>query len=291
VESAEFYKGMNMNGLKTMFLLTALTVLFLFIGLALGGQRGMMVAFAFAVVMNFFSYWFSDKIVLKMYRAREISEAGNPRLYRIVRSQTQMAELPMPRVYIIPSGSPNAFATGRNPRHAAVAVTEGILSLLSDDELEGVIGHELAHVKNRDILTQTIAATVAGAISMLAYMARWTAIFGGGGGRDSRGGGIGLLVMAIVAPIAAMFIQMAISRSREYAADAEGARICGRPLSLANALRKLHQGLKRRPLAANPSTAHLFIVSPLSGRGMAKLFSTHPPVEERIDRLEKMAYS
>ncbi len=279
-----------MNGLKTMFLLTALTVLFLFIGLALGGQRGMMVAFAFAVVMNFFSYWFSDKIVLKMYRAREISEADNPRLYRIVRSQTQMAELPMPRVYIIPSGSPNAFATGRNPRHAAVALTEGILSLLSDDELEGVIGHELAHVKNRDILTQTIAATVAGAISMLAFMARWTAIFGGG--RDSRGGGgIGLLVMAIVAPIAAMFIQMAISRSREYAADAEGARICGRPLSLANALRKLHRGLKRRPLAANPSTAHMFIVSPLSGRGMAKLFSTHPPVEERIDRLEKMAYS
>lgn len=281
-----------MNGLKTMFLLTALTVLFLIIGLALGGRQGMVIAFVFAVVINFFSYWFSDKIVLKMYRAREISEADNPRLYRIVSNQTQMAELPMPRVYIVPSGSPNAFATGRNPRHAAVAATEGILSLLSDDELEGVIGHELAHVKNRDILTQTIAATVAGAISMLAYMARWTAIFGGYGGRGERGGGgISILVMAIVAPIAAMFIQMAISRSREYAADAEGARICGRPLSLANALRKLHRGIKRRPLAANPSTAHLFIVSPLSGRGMASLFSTHPPVEERIDRLEKMAYS
>jgi heat shock protein HtpX len=283
---------MNMNGLKTLFLLTALTVLFLFIGLALGGQRGMMIAFAFAVVMNFFSYWFSDKIVLKMYRAREITEADNRRLYHIVRNQTQMAGMPMPRVYLIPSSSPNAFATGRNPRHAAVAATEGILSLLSDDELEGVIGHELAHIKNRDILTQTIAATVAGAISMLAYMARWTAIFGGYGGRNDRGGGgIGLLAMAIVAPIAALFIQMAISRSREYAADAEGAKICGRPLSLANALRKLHRGLQRRPLAANPSTAHLFIVSPLSGRGLANLFSTHPPVEERIDRLEKMAYS
>lgn len=281
-----------MNGLKTLFLLTALTVLFLFIGLALGGQRGMMIAFAFAVVMNFFSYWFSDKIVLKMYRAREITEADNRRLYHIVRNQTQMAGMPMPRVYLIPSSSPNAFATGRNPRHAAVAATEGILSLLSDDELEGVIGHELAHIKNRDILTQTIAATVAGAISMLAYMARWTAIFGGYGGRNDRGGGgIGLLAMAIVAPIAALFIQMAISRSREYAADAEGAKICGRPLSLANALRKLHRGLQRRPLAANPSTAHLFIVSPLSGRGLANLFSTHPPVEERIDRLEKMAYS
>ncbi len=281
-----------MNGLKTMFLLTALTVLFLIIGLALGGRQGMIIAFVFAVVLNFFSYWFSDKIVLKIYRAREITEADNARMFRIVRAQTQMAELPMPRVYIIPSASPNAFATGRNPSHAAVAATEGILQLLSDDELEGVIGHELAHVKNRDILTQTIAATVAGAISMLAYMARWTAIFGGYGGRDSRGGGgIGMLIMAIVAPIAAMFIQMAISRSREYAADAEGARICGRPLSLASALKKLHEGSKRRPLNANPSTAHLFIVSPLSGKGLANLFSTHPPVEERIDRLEKMAYS
>lgn len=282
-----------MNGLKTMFLLTALTVLFLVIGLLLGGRQGMVIAFGLAVVLNFISYWFSDKIVLKIYRAREISEADNPRLYRIVSHQSQMANLPMPRVYIIPSGSPNAFATGRNPSHAAVAATEGILSILSDDELEGVIGHELAHVKNRDILTQTIAATVAGAISMLASMARWSAIFGGVGSRDERGGGngIAILVMAIVAPIAAMFIQMAISRSREYAADAEGARISGKPLSLANALRKLHEGSRRRPLAANPSTAHMFIVSPLSGHGLTNLFSTHPPVEERIDRLEKMAYS
>ena len=283
-----------MNGFKTVILLTLLTVLFLFIGGMLGGRQGMMVAFVFAMLMNFISYWFSDKIVLKIYRAREIQEAENPRLYRIVRSQAQMAGLPMPRVYIIPTNSPNAFATGRNPSHAAVAATEGILSLLADDELEGVVGHELAHVKNRDILTQTIAATIAGAISMLAYMARWATFFGGSGGRDdNRGGGnpIALLAMAILAPIAAMVIQMAISRSREYAADAEGARISGRPLSLASALRKLHNGQVRRPLEANPSTAHLFIVSPLSGRGLANLFSTHPPVEERIARLEKMAYS
>jgi len=282
-----------MNGLKTLVLLTALTVLFLLIGGVLGGRQGMMIAFAFAVVMNFISYWFSDKIVLAMYRGRKIQEQDNPRLYRIVAHQSQMAGLPMPRVFIIPTASPNAFATGRNPRNAAVAATEGILGLLSDDELEGVIGHELAHVKNRDILTQTIAATIAGAISMLAYMARWGAIFGGYGGRsdDNRGGALGLLAMAIVAPIAALFIQMAISRSREYAADAEGARISGKPASLAGALRKLHNGVARKPLQANPSTAHLFIVNPLSGRGLMNLFSTHPPVEERIARLEKIAYS
>jgi len=282
-----------MNGFKTLLLLTALTVLFLLIGGVLGGRQGMIIAFMFAVVMNFISYWFSDKIVLAMYRGRQIQEQDNPRLYRIVAHQTQMAGLPMPRVYIIPTGSPNAFATGRNPRNAAVAATEGILGLLSDDELAGVIGHELAHVKNRDILTQTIAATIAGAISMLAYMARWGAIFGGYGGRsnDNRGGALGLVAMAIVAPIAALFIQMAISRSREYAADEEGARISGMPSSLASALRKLHNGTARRPLRANPSTAHLFIVNPLSGRGLMNLFSTHPPVEERIARLEKIAYS
>jgi len=274
-------------------LLTALTVLFIIIGQLVGGQRGMVIAFGFAIVMNIFSYWFSDKIVLKMYRAREVDESEAPQLVQQVRLLAQQSGLPMPRVYIIPSDAPNAFATGRNPSHSAVAVTQGILNLLSDDELSGVLAHELAHIKNRDILTQTIAATVAGAISMLAMMARWGAIFGGYGGRDRNGGGglIGLLVAAIVAPIAAMFIQMAISRSREYAADATGAKICGRPLSLASALKKLHAGLHRRPMPANNATAHMFIVSPLRGRSFANLFSTHPPVEERIARLEKLAYS
>jgi heat shock protein HtpX len=279
--------------MKTLMLLTALTVLFVAIGSLLGGRQGMVMAFGLAVLMNFFSYWFSDKIVLAMYRAKEVSETEAPQLVQQVRMGAQQAGLPMPRVYIIPSASPNAFATGRNPSHAAVAVTQGILDLLSRDELDGVLAHELAHVKNRDILFQTIAATVAGAISMLAMMARWGAIFGGSGGRDrdSNGGLIGLLVAAIVAPIAAMFIQMAISRSREYAADATGAKICGRPLSLASALRKLHAGTHRRPMDANPATAHMFIVNPLSGRSFASLFSTHPPVEERIARLENMVYS
>jgi heat shock protein HtpX len=279
--------------MKTFLLLTALTVLFLIIGQLIGGQRGMVMAFGIAILMNFFSYWFSDKIVLKMYRAKEVSEAEAPQLVRQVRTNAQQAGLPMPRVYIVPNASPNAFATGRNPSHAAVAVTQGILDLLSADELDGVLAHELAHVKNRDILTQTIAATVAGAISMLAMMARFGAMFGGYGGRDrnSSGGMIGMLAAAIVAPIAAMFIQMAISRSREYAADATGAKICGKPLSLANALRKLHAGTHRRPMDANPATAHMFIVSPLSGRSFTKLFSTHPPVEERIARLEKLLYT
>lgn len=281
-----------MNRLKTLMLLTALTVLFVIIGQLVGGQRGMVVAFGFAILMNVFSYWFSDKIVLKMYRAKEVTEAEAPQLVRTVRYVSQQAGLPMPRVYIIPSASPNAFATGRNPSHAAVAATQGILDLLSPDELEGVLSHEMAHVKNRDILTQSIAATVAGAISMLAMMARWGAIFGGYGGRDrnSNGGMIGLLAAAIVAPIAAMFIQMAISRSREFAADATGAKICGKPLSLANALRKLDAGVQRRPLQASTATAHMFIVNPLSGRSFAALFATHPPMEERIARLEKMAY-
>lgn len=283
---------MTVNRMKTLMLLTALTVLFVIIGQLVGGQRGMVMAFGFAILMNFFAYWFSDKIVLKMYRAQEVTEAEAPQLVRTVRYLAQQASVPMPRVYIIPSASPNAFATGRNPAHAAVAATQGILELLSPDELEGVLAHEMAHVKNRDILTQSIAATVAGAISMLAMMARWGAIFGGYGGRDrdSNGGMIGLLVAAIVAPIAAMFIQMAISRSREYAADATGARICGKPLSLANALRKLQAGIQRRPLQANNATAHMFIVNPLSGRSFASLFSTHPPMEERIARLEQMAY-
>lgn len=284
---------MAVNGMKTLMLLTALTVLFVGIGYLLGGQGGMMIAFGFAVIMNFISYWFSHKIVLSMYRAQEVQEADAPRLYTMVRRLATQAGLPMPKVYIIPSGSPNAFATGRNPANGVVAFTQGILDMLSEDELEGVTAHELAHIKNRDILTQTIAATIAGAIGMLASMAKWGAIFGGMGGRDDRdngGGIIGLLVMAIVAPIAAMFVQMAISRTREYAADATGAQISGKPLSLANALRKLHAGAERRPMDANPATAHMFIVNPLSGRSMMSLFSTHPPVEERIARLEALVY-
>lgn len=280
-----------MNNLKTFMLLSALTVLFLIIGGVIGGQRGMVTAFFFAVVMNFFSYWFSDKVVLKMHRAREVTEADAPDLVPLVRINAQRAGLPMPRVYMMAGSSPNAFATGRNPSHAAVAFTEGIVQLLSRDELEGVIAHELAHIKNRDILTQSIAATIAGAISMLAFMARWGAMFGGHGGRDRGGNMISLLVMAIIAPIAAMFVQMAISRSREYVADASGARICGNPQALANALRKLHVGSKKYPMRAHQATAHMFIINPISGRSMARLFSTHPPVEERIARLEKMVYS
>lgn len=282
-----------MNGLKTLMLLTALTVLFVAIGYLVGGQNGMIIAFGFAVVMNFVSYWFSHKIVLSMYKAQEVTESDAPRLYGMVQRLATQAGLPMPKVYIIPQNSPNAFATGRNPANGVVAFTQGILDLLSEDELEGVTAHELAHIKNRDILTQTIAATIAGAIGMLASMAQWGAIFGGMGRSDDREGGgniFGLLAMAIVAPIAAMFVQMAISRAREYAADATGAHISGKPLSLANALRKLHAGAARRPMDANPATAHMFIVNPLTARSMMSLFSTHPPVEERIARLEGMIY-
>ena len=282
-----------MNTLKTTFLLTLLTLLFVFIGRMLGGNSGMIVALIFAAIMNLTTYWFSDKIVLGMYRAQPIGESDNPRLYNLVRRAATNATLPMPKVYIIPTQTPNAFATGRNPKHAAVAVTSGILRTLDEDELEGVISHEMAHIRNRDILTGSIVATLAGAISMLAFMARWAAIFGGFGGRDSegRGGGLGLLIMAIVAPLAALLIQMAISRSREYEADQTGAKISHKPLSLANALRKLQYASRRIPLEAKPSTAHLFIVNPLSGKGMASLFSTHPPVEERVARLEKIAKS
>ena len=282
-----------MNGLKTVMLLTALTVLFVAVGYAIGGQGGMIIAFGFALVMNFISYWFSDKIVLKMYKAQPVEEKDAPRLVGMVHRLAAQAGIPAPRVYVIPTPSPNAFATGRNPANGVVVFSQGILDLLSDDELEGVAAHELSHIKNRDILTSTIAATIAGAIGMMASMAKWGAIFGGFGGRDDREGGggiIGLLAMAIVAPIAAMFVQMAISRSREYAADATGAQVSGKPLSLANALRKLHAGAERRPLNANPATAHMFIVNPLSGRSLMQLFSTHPPVEERIARLEGMAY-
>jgi heat shock protein HtpX len=251
----------------------------------------MLMALIFAGVMNFVSYWFSDKIVLAMYHAKEVSEAESPEFYGLVRQLTVQAGLPMPKVYIIPSDTPNAFATGRNPEHAAVAATSGILRILSREELMGVMAHELSHVKHRDILISTIAATVAGAITYLAHMAQWAAIFGGGRDRDDDGGGmLGLLVMAIVAPLAALLIQMAISRSREYDADKGGAAMSGNPLYLANALRKLESANRQLPMQeATPSSAHMFIVNPLSGGGLASLFSTHPPMEERVKRLEEMA--
>ncbi len=278
-----------MNTLKTMVLLVTLTVLFIFIGALLGGRSGMTVALFIALAMNFFAYWFSDKIVLRMYGAREVSEAEVPELYSIVRQLSQKAGLPMPKVYIIEADQPNAFATGRNPKHGAVAVTTGIMRLLDRNELAGVISHELAHIKNRDILVSTIAATIAGAISYLAQMAQWAMIFGGRRDDEEGGNPIAALVMMIVAPIAAMLVQLAISRTREYGADAGGARIVGNPLYLANALKKLHYASQRIPLEANPATSHMFIVNPLSGGGFAKLFSTHPPIEERIARLEAMA--
>lgn len=251
----------------------------------------MMMAFIFALGMNLFAYWFSDKMVLRMYKAQVVTEAESPRLYNIVRELAMKAQLPMPKVYIIPTDTPNAFATGRNPEHAAVAATQGILNLLSDGELRGVIGHELAHVKHRDILISTIAAVFAGAIAMIAHMAQWGAIFGGYGRSDNDRGNIwGALAIAILSPIAAMLIQMAISRSREYAADEGGARFHGNPRDLASALAKLHRGAQLRPMNANPATAHMFIVNPLSAKGMMSLFSTHPPVEERIARLEAMRF-
>lgn len=281
-----------MNMIKTFLLMGLLTVLLVVIGRVLGGQSGMMIAFLFAVVMNFASYWFSDKVVLGMYHAQQITEADNPGLYQMVGELAGRAGLPMPKVYIIPQDQPNAFATGRDPQHAAVAVTNGILRTLSADELRGVLAHELAHVKHRDILVGTVAATIAGAISMLANMAQWAMIFGGGRSSDDREGGspISGIVMMIVAPIAAMMIQMAISRSREYAADEGGAQIAGNPLSLASALRKLSLKSEQIPMEANPATAHMFIVSPLHGGGLMSLFSTHPPMEERIARLEAMVY-
>lgn len=278
-----------MNAMKTTFLMTLLMVLAVGIGYLLGGQGGMMIAFVFALVMNLVSYWFSDKMVLAMYHAKPVTEAESPRLYSVVRDLSMRAGLPMPKVYIIPNDTPNAFATGRNPDHAAVAVTSGIMNILSEGELRGVIGHELAHVKHRDILIGTIAAVFAGAIAMLAHMAQWAAIFGGGRSDNERGGGMfGMLAMAIVAPIAAMLIQMAISRSREYSADESGARFHGNPRDLASALRKLQRGAQAIPMQASPSTAHMFIVNPLSGKGLMQLFSTHPPMEERVARLEAM---
>jgi heat shock protein HtpX len=275
------------NQIKITILLALLTGVILWIGHLFGGQQGMIIALIFAGAMNFFSYWYSDKIVLKMYRAAEVTPQQSPELYEIVSSLANNAGLPMPKLYIIPSETPNAFATGRNPEHAVVAVTEGLLRLMDRNEISGVIAHELAHVKNRDILIGSIAATMAGAIMLLATIARWSAIFGGMSGDDDEGGLgiIGLIVMAIIAPIAAMIIQMAISRSREYLADSTGSQIARNPNGLANALEKLGAYSKRIPMNANPSTAHMFIVNPLTGKSLMNLFSTHPPIEERVARL------
>lgn len=280
-----------MNTIKTGLLLGALTGLLMLIGGWFGGQQGVVIAFIFAMVMNFGSYWFSDKIVLRMYNAQAVSENEAPALYATVKNLALRASMPMPRVYIIPGDTPNAFATGRNEQHAVVAVTEGILRILGKDELEGVIAHELTHIRNRDILIGSIAATLAGAIVMLANMAQWAAMFGGAGRDDDEGGGsniVGLILMAILAPIAATLIQMAISRSREYLADAGGAKISGKPYGLAGALEKLSRASQTMPMEANPSTAHMFIVNPLTGRSLMNLFSTHPPIEERIARLRSM---
>ena len=282
------------NTLKTTLLLTSLTVLLVLIGGGVGGNGGMVLAFVMALVMNGGAYWFSDKIALKMSGAREVTAAEAPHLHGMVSELARRAEVPMPRVYLIDSESPNAFATGRDPAHGAVAVTSGIMRLLDRDELAGVIAHELGHIKNRDTLISAIAATVAGAVTMIANMAQWAMIFGGFGGSDEEeegglGGMVGGLFMIILAPIAATLVQLAISRTREYGADAAGARIAGDPIALASALRKLEGWSKQMPMAINPTTAHMYIVNPLSGSTIAGLFSTHPPTQERIARLEQLA--
>lgn len=281
-----------MNGFRTALLFVVLTLLFIFVGYLIGGRSGVTIAFIMAFVMNFVSYWFSDKIVLAMYRAKPISESENPRLYGIVRSVSQMAGIPMPKVYIIPSASPNAFATGRNPQHAAVAATGGIMDILDDNELAAVMAHELGHVRNRDTLVGAVAATIAGAISYIGFMARWMPFLGGGDNEDRRGGNIFvMLLIGILAPIAAAMVQMAISRQREYGADKSSAEMTHKSLSLASALRKLQNASQRVPLPANPATAHMFIVNPLTGKDFSALFSTHPPMEKRIARLEEYARS
>lgn len=277
------------NIFKTSILMAALTGLFLVAGQALGGEQGMHFALIFALAMNFFAYWFSDKLALAMSKAQEVSYVQAPELHNIVGRLAQRAELPKPKIYMISSQTPNAFATGRNPSHSAVAVTQGLLSILNKEELEGVLAHELAHIKNRDILISSIAAVMAGAISYLASMAQWAMIFGGFRGSDDRGNNIfSSIIMMIIAPLAAALIQMAISRSREYVADATGARICGRPRALANALRRLEEYNHRVPMNVNPATAQMYIVNPLSGGSIAGLFSTHPPIKERIQRLINM---
>jgi heat shock protein HtpX len=279
-----------MNTIKTLLLMTGLTVLLVYLGDRFGGRQGMIMALLFAGGMNLFTYWFSDKIALASYRAQQVSEAQAPELHAIVRGLATRSGIPMPRVYVIPADSANAFATGRNPAHASVAVTEGIIRLLDRQELEGVIAHELAHIKNRDILLATMVATLAGAITMVARMAGWAAMFGGyGGDRDrDRGGGLAGLALMIVAPVAALLVQLWISRTREYGADAGGATIAGSPHGLASALEKLTRGAQTLPLDGNPSSAHLFIVNPLSGKSLMGLFSTHPPLEERIARLREL---
>ncbi|MGC8784927.1 MAG: zinc metalloprotease HtpX [Armatimonadota bacterium] len=280
-----------MNTLKVGVLLVALTALFIFVGDAIGGRGGAMIAFALALVMNFVSYWFSDKIVLGMYGARALSPAEAPDLYRLVERLSDRAGIPVPRLYVVPGEQPNAFATGRDPAHAAVAVTAGLLHLLNTEEVEGVLAHEIAHIKHRDTLTMTVVATIAGAVMLLADMARWAMIFGGVRSDDREGNNpLVYLFIMIVAPIAAMLIQLAISRAREYEADATGAKLAGSPDGLISALRKLEQASRMIPMQASPSTAHLFIVNPLRGMGgtLMSLFMTHPPIEERIRRLQQM---
>jgi len=275
------------NTFKTAFLLTALTLLLMFVGRVFGGQNGMLIALLFAAVLNFVSYFFSDKIALAMYRAKPVTREELPRAYQAVERLTQKIGIPMPKIYVIPSDSPNAFATGRNPNNASVAVTQGILGLLNDEELEGVLAHELGHVRNRDILISSIAATIAGAITYLAEIARWGMIFGGydRDRNDRGGGGFAALLMLILAPLAAALIQLAVSRSREYQADETGAHFTGNPYALASALAKLDAYSKRLPLQATPSTAHLFIIQPFLGMSLGSLFSTHPPTAKRIERL------
>jgi heat shock protein HtpX len=280
------------NVFKTGLLLAVLTAILVLAGGAIGGQQGMLVAFVLALAMNFFSYWFSDKIVLRMYGAKPVDEAQAPALHGMVRRLATRAGIPMPKLYVIQSDTPNAFATGRSPQHAAVAVTEGIMRILDDEELEGVLAHEISHVTNRDVLISTIAATLAGAITYLAHMAQWAAIFGGRSHDDEEGGNpLVMMLFAMLAPIAAMLVQFAVSRAREFHADATGARLAGRPWPLAKALEKLEVASHMRPMPANPATAHLFIVNPLTGQSLMRLFSTHPSTEERIARLRSMRLS
>jgi heat shock protein HtpX len=281
------------NQMKTVLLLGALTGIIILFGRAIGGAQGMLIALIMAAAMNFFSYWFSDKIVLRMYGASEVTPQEAPELHAMVADLAREAGVPVPRLFVIPQDTPNAFATGRDPEHAVVAVTQGIVRLLSPTELKGVLAHEISHVRNRDILIQSVAATLGGAIMVLADMFRFSALYAGGSGEEGqqRSGGLHMLIMAMLAPIAAMLIQMAISRSREYIADETGARLCHNPESLASALEKLHMANQQSPMLVNPATENMFIVNPLTGGGMMSLFSTHPPIEERIARLRAMRFS